>query len=548
MARLIPDEVAEPDQGPWHPSERATLDKLAIALPSDYTVFHGIHWARIDQARPIYGEIDFIVMNRYGKLLAIEQKNIPVTVVRNDLVVQYRNEAEPKSVTSQVSRNISALRDEFKKRHPGHNIAPDHLLYLPESTLAGPLPVGVGIGRIVDSSNTEELIQIIEEILEKNPYPQGPTPGEPNDILNFLSQRFDSMPHIGLLGERARSFSSRLSSGLATWVKRLEISPFKLLVRGTAGSGKTQLALDELRGAHSAGQKSVYVCYNRALADAMKDVGPESSWITTFHELGRQIHEEKYGKVSLDERCDLSSFFKSFEDAAINYAKEYLRDFSCLVIDEAQDFEDVWIDALIKALNSETRLIVLEDPNQRLYKREFYDYSGWTILNSPVNFRSPKVIVDFINRFNLSPQPIEWGGAVLGEEPLEYEHDKASQFEAIDAAVSDLIKDGFHPDQIAVLSLRGTENSGLFEKSEELKFAGFDVKRRIGFTKDGRTKYSAGEILVETVNRFKGQAADAVVLVGDLQEELDGTSKSRIFVGLTRARLRVSFVQPIREI
>jgi len=61
MARLIPDDVAERNQGPWPDTERATLDKLAVALSAEYTVFHVIHWARIDQPNPVYGEIDFIV-------------------------------------------------------------------------------------------------------------------------------------------------------------------------------------------------------------------------------------------------------------------------------------------------------------------------------------------------------------------------------------------------------------------------------------------------------------------------------------------------------
>jgi len=38
MARLVPDDVAEKDQGPWHPSERATLNKLAVALSGEFTV------------------------------------------------------------------------------------------------------------------------------------------------------------------------------------------------------------------------------------------------------------------------------------------------------------------------------------------------------------------------------------------------------------------------------------------------------------------------------------------------------------------------------
>jgi hypothetical protein len=103
MARLIPDDVAERNQGPWPDTERTTLNKLAVALSAEYTVFHGIHWARIDQANPVYGEIDFIVMNRHGRLLAIEQKDAPVTVVRNELMVHNYNDTKPKSVLTQVS-------------------------------------------------------------------------------------------------------------------------------------------------------------------------------------------------------------------------------------------------------------------------------------------------------------------------------------------------------------------------------------------------------------------------------------------------------------
>jgi len=35
MARLIPEDIAEPHQGPWHPAERATLNKLAVVLGTE---------------------------------------------------------------------------------------------------------------------------------------------------------------------------------------------------------------------------------------------------------------------------------------------------------------------------------------------------------------------------------------------------------------------------------------------------------------------------------------------------------------------------------
>ena len=189
MARLIPDDVAERNQGPWPDSEHATLNRLAVALSAEYTAFHGIHWARIDRADPVYGEIDFIVMNRHGRLLAIEQKDAPVTVVRNELMVHYRSKPKPKSVLTQVARNLNGLRSTFERSHPGRSLTVDHLFYLPESHLSGQLPAGVDASRVVDASNAGELVSIIEGLFEANPMPQGEHPADPVDILNFLSQR-----------------------------------------------------------------------------------------------------------------------------------------------------------------------------------------------------------------------------------------------------------------------------------------------------------------------------------------------------------------------
>jgi hypothetical protein len=539
MARLIPDDVAERNQGPWPDSEHATLNRLAVALSAEYTVFHGIHWARIDRANPVYGEIDFIVMNRHGRLLAIEQKDAPVTVVRNDLMVHYRNELKPKSVLTQVTRNLNGLRSTFERSHPGRSLTVDHLLYLPESHLSGELPAGVDASRVVDASNAVKLVSIIEGLFEANPTPQGAHPADPLDIHNFLSQRFGAMPHIGLLGERARSFSSRLSAGLATWASRLTLTPHRLHVKGTAGSGKTQLALQELQRAHRAREPSLYVCFNRPLAEAMKESAPPSARVATLHEMGREFLEASGASLEFQD----PNVFDRMAAAVIQYAPFLQNSFASLVIDEAQDFEDAWVQALLAMAGPDTRVFVLEDSAQKLYEREALQLPAWAVLESPVNYRSPRAVVAFINALELTDTPIEWGGAVLGEEPRVYEHDANSLLQALEQAVQDFLDEGFEPEQMAVLTLRGVANSPLFALSPNGQVAGLRFKRATGqFTKEGSAFYSEGELLIETVHRFKGQAADAVVLVGEVENLEDEGQRHRAFVGLTRARLAVSVV------
>ena len=79
MARIIPDDIEDVlkhDTG--HRAEWATLGRLRDELSDEYTVYHAVHWANVKASRSVYGEIDFIVANRYGKLLAIEQKDTQV--------------------------------------------------------------------------------------------------------------------------------------------------------------------------------------------------------------------------------------------------------------------------------------------------------------------------------------------------------------------------------------------------------------------------------------------------------------------------------------
>jgi hypothetical protein len=78
----------------------------------------------------------------------------------------------------------------------------------------------------------------------------------------------------------------RLSNGLATWARRLSMTPFRLRAIGTAGSGVAQLALHELRAAHAAGGRALYVCVNRPLAERMRAVALGGAVVATYHELG----------------------------------------------------------------------------------------------------------------------------------------------------------------------------------------------------------------------------------------------------------------------
>jgi hypothetical protein len=538
MARLIPDDIDEAlalDTG--HAGEWHTLRQLRDGLPDEFVVYHAVHWASVQANITVYGEIDFIVANRYGKLLAIEQKDTEVYVEDDDLRVDYDSQ-KSKSITVQVTRNLNALRTQFARRHGHANLSVDHLLYLPNTVVRSSLPASVDPERVVDANSAHRLCQIIESLFDASPMPTGDRIANPIEVHQFLSDRVDAVPHIGLLGKTAREFTSRISGGLATWAARFRISPFRLLVQGTAGSGKTQLALQELRQAHRLGQTALYVCYNRPLADALKHSAPDANVVVTAHELGRELGQQAGRTFDFSEPDVFTRMIGALHDLAPRLGPT----FDVLVIDEAQDMQADWIESLLKLVKPEGRAILLEDPEQVLYERRTFDATSWAQLESPVNFRSPRVLVDFMNYLELTEQPIDAGGGISGFDPgWHYYEDQISLIDETEAAVRRLLDDGYAPQNIAILTYPSARHSALH--APELKgLAGLPLKRHQGYDERGNQIYAEGQLLVESVRRFKGQAADAVIITEVDFEELDQLAKRMLFVAITRARLHVVLV------
>jgi hypothetical protein len=546
MARLIPDDLGPYAFDPGaHAGEIETLRALRDGLGDDYSIYHGVTWARVQRGASVFGEIDFIVAHRSGWLLAIEQKDAPVAVRDGDLVASYRGPAarqgaQNKSVTVQLARNLNALRSEFARRHDGRQLVIDHLLYLPRARLAGALPAGIAPERVLDADGTHSLAQTVVALHDAASVPLGGAEwATPLEIEDFLAQKVRAEPHIGLLGRSAREFSSRAAEGLSTWASRLSLTPWRLRVRGTAGSGKTQLALQMLRAAHRSREQALYVCFNRPLADAMRAVAPDPATAVTFHELAALA----LAQTGQTPDFTAPGVFDAMSARLAELAPALADTFATLIVDEGQDFEPAWAQSLLKLVREDGRVLWLEDPRQALYGRAPVELPGWAVLESPVNYRSPRRLVEFMNWMQLCDETIEAGSGIEGEDPLwrlcEDDEDPAAQ---TGEAVRALLDQGYAPASIAVLSFRGLERSRIAGPDGPLRLAGLAISRPAGFDAQGAAMRTAGTLLVDTVYRFKGRAADAVVLTEIDFEALDEAARRRLFVGITRARLQVALV------
>src|SRR6185436_9277788 len=196
------------------------------------------------------------------------------------------------------------------------------------------------------------------------------------------------------------------------WARKIEFEPFRLRVIGTAGSGKTQLAMAVYRDAIRDGRRPLYVCYNRPLADHIALIVPPGGEVATYHQLGDRISR------TLGHVPDFSQpgAFARIEGALDAYTPDEAGRFDEVIIDEGQDFEEGWAANLLRFLRPGGRAWWLEDPMQNLYARPPVFLPGWVTLRSDTNYRSPKDILDALNRMLPLGSPVEAGSPLTGSE------------------------------------------------------------------------------------------------------------------------------------
>ena len=541
MAKVVPDGWREFDAGDASAAaerERATLTLFERALPAAYTVYHGVHWTRLDQGFSIYGDIDFVIVNAAGDMLAIEQRSGFLEEGPHGLVTRHRG--RDRNVAVGIARSRHALQSRLAARlagAPGGG-APglEYLLYCPDHFVRQPHTAGIEPDRIVDAATRDRLVPRILAIL-----PPGEHGARAAEVHRFLRDEIkleaDVSARLGLARERV----TRVAGGLTQWARALDFSPYRLRVVGTAGSGKTQLALAEYRASIEAGHRPLYVCFNRPLADHLARIAPEGGLACTFHHLCERVLSEH------GERPDYA--MPDAFDAMIARAAELdipaaLR-FDTVIVDEGQDFSPAWAAQLWRHAGEDARLIWLEDPMQNLYARTPIELPGWVTLHARSNFRSPRPVVRMLQSLLEGVMPgaehIEAASPFDADEVELLVYDAAHPLtQRVKEAIRLCFAAGFRTEDVAIVSWRGRDQSELLRHDR----LGANALRSFTGQYDllGQPEYSAGDVLIESVYRFKGQSAPAVILAEIDFETLDERALRKLFVGATRAMMKLVLV------
>jgi hypothetical protein len=535
MARIVPSDISRLALAGGHREELKTLGALKGGLPDAYTVFHSVHWSREYEHHSVYGEIDFVVVNRSGDALVIEQKMGRLEETDRGLIKKY--DTGEKNVGYQIHRSRDLIWDKFYWTHGNaRKLELDYLIYCPGHHIKNLNAPGLERSHIVDAGK-KDLAGQIQKML-------GPGSSSDTDwtdkVLEFFYQSFEVVPDVHAYVSAQERAYTRLCGGLVSLVDNLEMTPFRLRVDGVAGCGKSQAARHFFDKAIENGKHPLLVCFNRPLSERIKTNVREGGMVHTWYGLCDSFLKEQGHKLDYDKMSKDPDFWNKAQEKVLEAKVPDSWRFDTVIIDEGQDFEPEWHEMLTIFMKNEADVLWLEDPVQNLRQTSVVNGHDFVVYHARENYRTPTSIARFVQK----TMPFEFvcgndlPGMGVGISPYEKPEE---QKKIVDHIVRELMKRGFGNEDIVVLTCRGVQSSVLSETKE---IGGLPVRRFTGeYDHQGNQVFTDGKLYFDSVYRYKGQQAPAVVLV-----DVDPSSKNQdrehraLFSGMTRATVRLEMV------
>jgi superfamily I DNA/RNA helicase len=310
----------------------------------------------------------------------------------------------------------------------------------------------------------------------------------------------------------------------------------RAVITGSAGSGKTVLALEQARRLRDQGFSVLLTCFNEPLAEFLARRAGEGIEVLNFHGLCESVAREAE-VAPIRPVSDLSEYYSwQLPEAALQAADLIDRRYDAIIVDEAQDLEDDWwivIEAFLSEPNEEARLFVFRDDNQNLYVERHP--SSVPVEEAPFalrqNCRNTRAIHEFVARFHKHPEAVSSKAPEGAPVELIACSGEVQHAQEVRKVLHKVVVDGkIEPSDLVVLTPRAQHRSTL-KHGEKLG----------NFTLVDHRPSKPGEIEVSTIHRFKGLDRKVAILA-----EIDGrmgiNPRALLYVGASRAQAKLYVV------
>uniref|UniRef100_UPI002ADD8EE3 NERD domain-containing protein n=2 Tax=Thermoflexus sp. TaxID=1969742 RepID=UPI002ADD8EE3 len=505
-------------------------------LPQDFVVFHSVRWLLREPSQGAWnGEADFVIVHPERGLIVLEVKGGPI-----------RYEARTRQWFSgphlirdpvgQARRNQHDLMEKLRQhpRWPDRPILFGHAVAFPDVEV-GPRDLLPDLPRaiVLDRSDLRDVERWVSRVFSywKGEHASMGGPGSDGMAVlrDVLARSWSLRPLLRSAVEEAEQRIVELTEEQFTLLDCLRAER-RVLIKGCAGSGKTMLALEQARRLGQEGFRVLLTCYNRTLADRLREAElPAGVDVLHFHSLvsrwvdraGLRGKLDQAARTVPEERLFQEVFPELLAEAAGTLGPEY----DALIIDEGQDFTEVWFTALALLLKDPDHGIVYVflDDNQNIYRRD--PQLPWTMMRFHLswNCRNTRPIHRQAMRFYRSDRPPQARGPD-GPEPEVFYYGSEKEFhQRLRQLIHRLLmEEKLPPHQLVILSAhrRGWLQTGI---------------RYGAFTLTERWPPGPGEIFWTTVHRFKGLESPVVILA-QLDADAFPDLPTVAYVGMSRAR------------
>ena len=547
MARFIPDTKAEDIP---HDSERVVYEALR-ALPAGYVVLHSFPWLRPRRdlaTEPLHeGEADFVVLHPERGMLVLEVKGgVPELRERT----WFRANREMRDPFEQARRNRYALLDAIEERSRGRigrgMFTHGDVVVFPHCRYSGPLPLNSDPRLLLDSAATAEIGARLEAAFEAwQRRPTRLTPSQFSELLDALMPKLRLMRSVGadLAAEGQRIV--QVTEDQRTTLRGLLASD-RVLVEGSAGSGKTLLAVEFAVSLAVSGASVLLLCFNRHLATWLQEQArgdprlrsaTGSLEVATFHSYALSLAKRARVEFVVP-RDNAEGFWDAEVPLILEQALDLLRAgpgallYDGVVVDEAQDFSPDWwvtVESLTRGAR-QGRLYAFLDLHQSLRgDPRLPSVPLQTRFRLTTNCRNTRAIARSASRI-VGAEVTLLPGTPEGEAPsLCRAATAAAESGIVLGEVRRLLRGGLQARQVVLIGPAARENGSL---------ARFSEVEGVQLIDDASDWRRGGGILVTTARAFKGLEADVVVLY-DLSGFGAAFSTTDLYVAWTRARHRL---------
>ncbi|MCC5876751.1 MAG: NERD domain-containing protein, partial [Candidatus Sumerlaeia bacterium] len=489
-------------------------------------------------------EIDFLVILRERGIVAIEAKGGRINVAGGKWTSTDRNGVthDIQNPGDQVSRACHDLVSKLKS-FPKWQTFPVEVGYcviLPDCVVENLKCPSIPKGCLIDESRLDQIFGFIDSVYNAHQKTRQLKETINEERFNILVENFaptweTKVPNLLRCFRDGENHVTKLSEQQFMFLDFIR-DHTRGRIMGQAGTGKSILALEAARRFSNRGMRTLYVCFNRALAGHLRATIGDSFpllEIYTYHHLCAEF-AERYSTPLPDADTIPSDQHEEFFGRehtnallrALDNPESEAHRFDAIVVDEAQDFRDNWWESL--------QFILKDHENGAMYI--FHDDSQGIFRDPPKflqeiiqlgrldrNYRNAIPIHDLMKR-RFDVKTVACGPVSNTEVQWREMQPDQKAPSAVARSLKHLIEEErIPPGEIAVLTGCSLQRTPL---GNDHHIGGFRIT-------DDPT--DPNRVLLSTIHAFKGLDRAAIILC-ELDSLLDKKREGVLYVGVSRAR------------